>query len=146
MIVPWLEIRKNVQLLPINVEATGEGEAGKSGEVLISVANPNDFPVRLASFELKHPRLVGAGDYQIQSQGSALVPTSLQQVELRPLGSRELRATWATWPFEQSETTTEGVLIYHLPSGEERTESCAVSLVTKALYSSTLSLDDLEDF
>jgi hypothetical protein len=131
VLVPWVVLRRDVQVEQISVTITGEGIVNQLGNVSVTVANPNAFAVEIAYLSLT-------------AKGTQGHPTMIPLDEsVGAMSTRHLVRPLAPWPNVTGDDQVRAILIYRLPDGGTREIECAASLMSKALYRENDILSDL---
>jgi len=153
VIVPWLEIRRHVTFAALVLTGSGNGQNRKSGEIFITVANPNHATIKLVSLRLPVPRLTSSDGKSVPAElasaaGSAaaldILLIDLGQQEVNPIDALKRRVELEPWTFLADNEVIQASLTFQLPSGEERRQTVDIHLSTKALYRASLSIEDLQ--
>ncbi len=128
VLTPWIEFVRDATIPVIEVLVSGEGDAGTSGTLKITLKNPGTFTLKVNRLTLRF------------GQVEVLLPLN---ETLEGMKKKEMDVTLEEWPVKSLATTAEGTIELETLAGKRIETNAVVAIDSNELYRSDFNADDL---
>lgn len=102
VIVPWIEMVRDVTMPDVFATLSGSGHAGQSGQLTLQLRNPGDIPVTAVALSIL------INEQHVNLQIDQVAP---------PYSEQSFRLSWAPWPGQAEASRMTVTLNLQLPNG-----------------------------
>jgi hypothetical protein len=132
--IPWIELERDHALPVLFAQCEGKATSGATGMLTLIVENAGTTPVRAIRLQLQ------------RSDNKAILGVVEIGEAIAPLQKATINRIVPSWPTPEDCGRLAGTLELSLPTGEPFECPVNCHLTAHALYTQTLSADDLEGF
>lgn len=118
VLIPWRVLARDIRHKPLQAELGGKSKAGKVGQMMLVVRNPNPIGVEVGRLELFAPAPLTFAVGEVVPPMGELI----RQIELSP------------WPDSAQAERLEARIVYNLPSQRAAQAKASVKLEAEEMY------------